>query len=515
MKSLRSILLGTAAAASLLATATAPASAAPAVGTHYQHVLLISIDGMHAIDLQRMITKNPASALAQLSNHGIVYRKAMTTGPSDSFPGMLAQVTGATSKSTGLYYDDSYDRAAYPADSNCIGAPGAEIQNFESIDWNLDDVTAGGTLGQPLSQINPANLQMALVGGVCQVMYPHNYLRVNTLFEVLHGAGKLTAWSDKHPAYEVLSGPSGTGLVDLFTPEINSQMFLAGAPVGDDNTKSFAAVRAYDQIKVNAVLNWIDGWNSTHTAQPGVPAIFGMNFQSVSVGQKLKKAGYGDDPSLLGGYVNANGKPANGLDAQLQYVDSAIGSMVTELTAQGLIDSTLIIVSAKHGQSPIDKSLRVAVDDAPFTGTPGYAFHIADDIGLVWLTPDAQKSSHAAARSYLTANSAALHLRRIEGRDSIANTYQDPYSDSRAPDFIAIPDHGVIYTGGSKIAEHGGLTNDDRNVALLVSAPDIAGETVHTVVTTTQIAPTILTALGMDPNALQGVVLEGTQVLSK
>jgi hypothetical protein len=132
MKSLRSILLGTAAAASLLAAATAPASAAPVVGTHYQHVLLISIDGMHAIDLQRMITKNPASALAQLSNHGVVYRKAMTTGPSDSFPGMLAQVTGATSKSTGLYYDDSYDRAAYPAGSNCIGAPGAEIQNFES-----------------------------------------------------------------------------------------------------------------------------------------------------------------------------------------------------------------------------------------------------------------------------------------------------------------------------------------------------------------------------------------------
>jgi len=78
----------------------------------------------------------------------------------------------------------------------------------------------------------------------------------------------LTAWSDKHPAYEVLSGPSGKGIDDLFTPEINSQLVLPGGPAGADNTTSFAAVRAYDTIKVNAVLNWIQGFNSTHTAIP-------------------------------------------------------------------------------------------------------------------------------------------------------------------------------------------------------------------------------------------------------
>jgi arylsulfatase A-like enzyme len=82
------------------------------------------------------------------------------------------------------------------------------------------------------------------------------------------------------------------------------------------------------------------------------------------------------------------------------------------------------------------------------------------------------------------------------------------------PDFIAVTDHGVICTGGSKLAEHGGFSDDDRNVALLVSAPGIKPEIVESLTYTTQIAPTILTALGLDPSKLDGVRLEGTQVLS-
>jgi predicted AlkP superfamily pyrophosphatase or phosphodiesterase len=77
-------------------------------------VLLISIDGMHQVDLQKWIDGNPTSALAALAKAGIVYSNARATTPSDSFPGLLALVTGGTPKSTGVYYDDSYDRTMYP-----------------------------------------------------------------------------------------------------------------------------------------------------------------------------------------------------------------------------------------------------------------------------------------------------------------------------------------------------------------------------------------------------------------
>ena len=165
-----------------------------------------------------------------------------------------------------------------------------------------------------------------------------------------------TVWSDKHPAYEDLSGPSGEGLDELFAPEINSQDTLDnGAKTGDDYTTSFTGVRTYDSIKVNAVLNWIDGWNSTRTKQQPVPAIFGMNFQAVSVGQKLAKSGDADlDKTLTGGYLDAKATPGNALTMEFEFVDEALGKFVHELELQHLDESTLIIVSAKHGQSPID-----------------------------------------------------------------------------------------------------------------------------------------------------------------
>jgi arylsulfatase A-like enzyme len=73
---------------------------------------------------------------------------------------------------------------------------------------------------------------------------------------------------------------------------------------------------------------------------------------------------------------------------------------------------------------------------------------------------------------------------------------------------------GTVYTGGSKIAEHGGDNPGDRDVPLLVYAPGAVGRsTVHSWVETTQVAPTILDLLGLNPYALQAVQQEGTKVL--
>ena len=73
---------------------------------------------------------------------------------------------------------------------------------------------------------------------------------------------------------------------------------------------------------------------------------------------------------------------------------------------------------------------------------------------------------------------------------------------------------GVVYTGGKKIAEHGGTNPADRSVPIIVYAPGAVEPGVNeSSVETTQIAPTILELLGLDPAALKGVQIEGTQVL--
>ena len=156
-------------------------------------------------------------------------------------------------------------------------------------------------------------------------------------------------------------------------------------------------MRTYDTLKVNAVLNWIDGYDSTRTTKTGVPAIFGMNFQAVSVGQKLAKAGDADaDKTLIGGYLDANATPGNALTLQFQFVDDALGKFLTELQMQRIDDQTLVIVSAKHGQSPIDRSLRKAISDAAYGSAPGFkpnGFEICDDEALVWLSPEMQQGA--------------------------------------------------------------------------------------------------------------------------
>jgi arylsulfatase A-like enzyme len=559
-------------------TAVSPGFAAASGGDHdhdhdgrgpdkldVRHVLLVSVDGLHAVDAARWTAAHPSSTLAQLARSGVEYTDAHTPTPSDSFPGMLALVTGGTPKTTGVYYDDSYDRTMFPPGSNCKGSPGTECTYFEIL---AQDFT------QLFSPLDPANLPMAKrADGTCKPVFPHEFVKVNTLFEVIRQAGGYTAWSDKHQAYDLLNGPSGKGIDDLYSPEVNSLIANGGVANGvhvadslalcdgvtnslplskvSDYTTCEPSIMAYDDVKVQAIINEIDGRISDGTKAAPVPTIFGMNFQQVSVGQKLP----------VGGYLDAEGTPSALLAGAIAHVDASLGRMVAELRARHLYDSTLIIVSAKHGQSPIDRS-KLAMEpggsgNATVTDPLGFinaadpnvsnvfasfvnpndgsspvvdGWLMADDVGLVWLQ-DQSKSNVANVIEELTtpANAAAMFAdvlppgtifnANVNFGPELARIYGDPTSSdpiaaARAPNVFIQPNWGVIYSGSSKkIAEHGGGTLDDTGVALIISHPELHQERIAGHVWTKQVAPTILRALDLDPHALQAVVKEHTQPL--
>ena len=370
-----------------------------------RHVLLLSVDGMHEVDLARFVADHPTSTLASLSHHGLRYTNAWVnrldgsaTNPSDSFPGLLALTTGGSSRTHGGWYDVSYARDLYAA--GCDGAPGTAVTYDESIELDNSRLWGNATDDVPTHQssVARARIDVSLLPakkhhGVCTPVYPHQYLRVNTIFEVAKQFGLHTAWSDKHLAYELVNGPSGEGVDDFFAPEINSdpsKSLIHSAPAGSQFTDKWSWTEVYDDYKVQAILNQIDGkWSDdglpgvtdTAGARPGTPAIFGMNFQALSVAQK--------DASAKGGYVDAAGTPGPEVADALAHTDASIGKMVAALRARGLLDSTLIVVTAKHGQSPIDKSLHQAVDGdavaALVGGVAPLAAHIEDDVALYWL----------------------------------------------------------------------------------------------------------------------------------
>lgn len=277
----------------------------------------------------------------------------------------------------------------------------------------------------------------------------------------------------------------------------------------------------YDDFKVRAILNEIKGqWSdeglpgAADTAgHPGVPAVFGMNFQAVSVAQKSAKT--------TGGYADAAGTPGAELADALLHTDASIGKMVDELRARDLLESTLIIVTAKHGQSPIDRSVVQKVDgDAVATlidGVAPLASHIEDDVGLYWLKT--ASTAPSAASVLLTPPPSGVHpladvVMTTSTEATFLTMFGDPTKDAHTPDVVLKVKHGVIYSlSKKKNAEHGGFADDDAHVGLLVSNPSLEGGIVAAEVRTKQVAPTIVRALGLDPNALDAVRIEHTAVL--
>jgi len=532
-----------------------------------RHVLLISIDGLHAVDYLNCSHGIAAynngmpycPNLAALSTTGVNYVAASTSKPSDSFPGLMAIVTGATPRTMGVYYDVAYDRSLDPpakttgngvAGGDCTAgaAPTGSTTEFEEgIDIDQTKLN-GGAPGASLTDggiasIDPTRLERDPKAG-CAPVYPWNFVRTNTIFGVIHAAGGYTAWSDKHPAYSSVAGPGGGSLDDFYSPEINSSVValpgvitasgMGCSSIPDPSsdltawTNSFQNIQCYDTLKVNAILNEIEG--KTHNGKSArTPNIFGMNFQAVSVGQKLIEGNVTN-----GGYLDAAGTPTPTLLSEITFVDDAIGQMVTRIKDRGLYESTLIVITSKHGQSPIDPNRYFPIPGhsgmngqtpatllaglLPYSESPLNPTGIGateDDVSLLWL---ANPADTGKAVLDLETNAKEAGIGQIYYGQSLALNYNwpglAPRGDPRTPDIIVTPNVGVTYTGSKKkLAEHGGFSHDDTNVILLLSNPAFTPHTVYSEVGTNQVAPTILRALGLNPSALDGVRREGTSVL--
>jgi hypothetical protein len=553
---------------------TASAHAVRHDGDHHaqiQHVVLISVDGLHQSDLNWYVANNPRSELAKLANQGAQFTNAHTSVPSDSDPGGTALMTGGDPRATGVYYDVEYNHNLYEAGTKaCTGPTGADVIYDSPDDLDVSRLDAGQNIpgllsdpskimqmtGQPQTLLNP--MTFPVDPKTCLPIYPSSYLKVNTMFEVAHNAGLLTAWSDKHPVYESFNGPSGTGINDLFTPEIDSNAIKPDGSLYTDATGASpiawtgdnGATRQYDDYKVQAILNEIDGY--THSGpsgpRPGTPAIFGMNFQSVSTAEKLFRSQDvvgGGGPVLPGGYQWQNGQLVPGplLSSALDYINSRLGMMDQEIQKQGLAGNTGIIITAKHGQSPQDPNQLLRIKDGPIIDAINAAWTAAhpgagnlivagtdDDLWQSYLS-DRSQAAADFVKSYLWNHSAPSvnyantgttntmqvphsGLVQIYAGQQAADFFGVPISDPRHPEVFGRVHVGVVYTGGTKIAEHGGDNAGDRSVPLLVYAPGAVQPSQDgSFVETTQVAPTILRLLGLDPNALKAVRTEGTDVL--
>ncbi len=446
----------------------------------FTHVVLISVDGLHAQDLQDWIAAHPDSQLALWSQQARLYSAAYTPGPADSFPGLEALISGADPQLSGLWYDVSWDRRLSPPASSCQ-VRGTTVRFDESLDDHQ-------------GHIDPQRLPRDPDHG-CQVVWPHQYVRVNNVFSVAHQHHLRTAWMDKHPAYEFVQGPSGDAVDDLWTPEIGAN--FEGIAQNDNRiTGSLAQTEAYDQGKMRALRFELQGrGHDGHQVAP-VPALLGLNLQSVSVAQKL----FGYDAAQ---------QPTPPLQQALAFCDAQLQQLQATLTAEHLDAHTLIILTAKHGNSPIRSDRLRHIDVAQLraaiaAAVPGALAHLtADDVALIWLH---QAADAHRLRQALLAQADALGIARIIEHGTTP--------DTRTPDLIVITQPGVIYGSATtkKKAEHGGYADDDRHVALML-VDHAPGQVITSRVSTRQVAPSILQALQLPLAELDAWAREHVPVL--
>jgi arylsulfatase A-like enzyme len=212
--------------------------------------------------------------------------------------------------------------------------------------------------------------------------------------------------------------------------------------------------------------------------------------------------------------------------------------MVAELRKKGLSGSTTIIVTAKHGQSPQDPNELVTVPDGPIISAINAAWaqtHPSntklivagtdDDLWQSYLSDNSQAAcdfvksylwNHTAQGDDVNLNPITVQhsgLTQIWAGTESAKFFGVPVGNGHYPDVFGKVQEGVVYSGPTKLAEHGGMNTGDRHVLMIVDGPGIPARVETTSVETTQVAPTILSVLGLDPAALTAVRVEHTQIL--
>ena len=430
-----------------------------------------------------------------------------------------------------------------------------------------DDTNPGLIMGltpAPQSGLNPKNYPVD--PKTCQPIAPWDYLKVNSIFGVIHQAGMRTAWSDKHAIYTSFNGhgSGGKAIDDFFGPEIDSQAVEPNGvpyPTDTDWAHDDAATKQYDGYKVQAVINEINGYDHSGKSYVGTPAILGMNFQTVSVAEKVDSPSsltlnpdgktYTEGPIELAGYLPGTTTPGPLLSSALDYVNAQLAAIHAAIQDNPATrGTTAIIITAKHGQSPQDPLQLKRIKDGPIIDAINTAWtaQTGDKNNLIiagtdddlWQSYLSVKTQNAAdfVKNYLWNHSATAVLYNNDGNNTrgpdhngteqvphsgLAQIYAGhqaaaffgvPYSDPRYPDVFGRVQIGTVYTGGTKIAEHGGDNPGDRDVPLLVYAPGaVRPGSSDRWVETTQVAPTILQLLGLDPHALRAVQIESTRVL--
>jgi arylsulfatase A-like enzyme len=219
--------------------------------------------------------------------------------------------------------------------------------------------------------------------------------------------------------------------------------------------------------------------------------------------------------------------------------DAQLGRLIAELRRRGMFDQTIFVVTADHGMvgntfQLDDTVIKNAIADAGGQ----YLFHVGGNSAYIWL-----KNPHAAGAVaqkmvdafptlplYRSADSLTVAFAHFQTFDSGQYTYHpvvptgtevDPELEKAyqyllhtmagpiAPDIALWFQENTITSHNPNVhGEHGGGTWGAQHIPLVIAGPGVQGGMESSFpARLVDVAPTVLTLLGIQPDRMDGVVL--------
>ena len=123
----------------------------------------------------------------------------------------------------------------------------------------------------------------------------------------------------------------------------------------------------------SALRNWTLGNFVNGTQNPaGGPSIYAANFQAITWAQQTA------------GYLDGQGTPNQTLAMAFKTADERLGAFLSVLEDARVLNSTLLIVSSKQGQGPVNPKALKVIDPTAVTTAAGVpvAFFNGEDGGI-------------------------------------------------------------------------------------------------------------------------------------
>jgi Type I phosphodiesterase / nucleotide pyrophosphatase len=233
------------------------------------------------------------------------------------------------------------------------------------------------------------------------------------------------------------------------------------------------------------------------------------------------------------GHIDGASRDPKDVTTLMRDFDADLAMLEDTYRKAGVLDKTLFVLTADHGFAPIDHKISHTIVNnavaAAGTTIIRDSYHTA---AYVWVKDSGKNAMVAAnivaqrnpyvqsvyyrspgSRGPIYIRASAPQLLRAPGADAANQYLLSTFNGPNGPDVAVFMDEqSMLVAGGESTwkGDHGGAAWESQHVPLIISGPGVKqGQVLDSPAPLMDVAPTVLSLMGVQPQGMQGVQLAG------